>query len=333
MTRPGHLLCVAVLAGGRSAEREISLESGEAVSGALAGRGHRVSTIDPAADNLAGVMPAAFDAAFIALHGSFGEDGGVQRMLEDCGVPYTGSGPLASRLAFVKSAAKERFRACGVPTPPSMLVRDSDSTIAITAAADRLGYPLVVKPDAQGSSLGVGWVHGPGDLYEALEAAFDLGEFALLETAVVGTEWTVSLLDNHPLPAISIDAGSDRELFDFDAKYRDQQTGYTVHRDPGRDARAVLAVGRQAAAAVGTRGIARVDIRLDDAGRPWVLEINTVPGMTAHSLVPKAAAAEGIDLGRLCERQLLGCLNRHRGLRGWHIRQNRTVASTRATTG
>lgn len=305
---PPAPLRIAVLAGGVSAEREVSLESGVNVAAALCDRGHLVTSIDPAEIPIQETDWNRFDVAFLALHGTFGEDGQVQKLLEEAGIPYTGSDPLASRTAFSKSAAKERFAHAGVPTPAAVLVRQSDDAGQIFRAARRIGYPLVMKPDAQGSSLGVSLCDSPDDLPEAQSRAFHYGPVALLEAMIPGTEWTVAVLDDLVLPAIQIE--THRGFFDYEAKYHDDATAYRFDSGSPKRIRCVQTVAIRAARAVGTSGIARVDIRVDDLGQPWVLEVNTIPGFTSHSLVPKAAAKAGIDFGELCERAVRSAAQR-----------------------
>lgn len=300
-------LRIALLAGGESAEREISLQSGAAVAAALRERGHAVTQIDPRETDLTGVPLRRFDVVFLALHGRFGEDGSVQRLLEEVGVPYTGSDSTASRLAFSKSASKERFAQHNVPTPAYVLIHESDDAVRIQRQARKIGYPLIVKPDTQGSSLGVSLVASPDDLPPALARCFHYDAFGLLESAIAGTEWTVGLLDDLVLPPIRIE--SPRPLFDFDAKYRDALTRYHFEFTvPSEVVRAVEDTSRRAAQALVTRGVARVDLRLDKFDQPWVLEVNTIPGLTDHSLIPKAAARLGMDFGDLCERAVQSAL-------------------------
>lgn len=298
---------IAVLAGGNSAEREISLDSGAQVASALKACGHSVTVIDPRDTNLRQVGWDAFDVAFIALHGTFGEDGSVQQLLEELAVPYTGSGVAASRLAFSKSAAKERFLQAAVPTPAYVLIHESDSAARIEMQVRKLGYPVVVKPDAQGSSLGVTVVRSPEELPQALACCFHYDRFGVLERAVPGTEWTVCLLDQTVLPVVQIE--THREFFDYEAKYFDEQTVHRFEFDvPQNVVDEIAHTGARAADVLGTTGMARVDIRLDSMSRPWVLEVNTIPGMTTHSLVPMAAAKVGIGFGELCERTIQSCL-------------------------
>jgi D-alanine-D-alanine ligase len=303
-------LRVAVLLGGPSAEREISLQSGAAVAHALRQSGHDVVEIDPAQTDLARHDWSGIDVAFIALHVKFGEDGQVQQLLGNAGIPYTGCGVEASRLAFSKSAAKERFVQHLVPTPAYVLIHESDSAHHILQQANRIGFPLVVKPDTQGSSLGVSVIPSADLLPQALTRCFHYDSFGLLEQAIVGTEWTVGVLDHLVLPLIRID--TPRQFFDYQAKYEDGETQYLFEFDLTSDVvRRIEQTAVSACRALDTRGLVRVDLRLDAFHRPWVLEINTVPGLTDHSLVPKAAARQGISFPELCQRMLESALRLH----------------------
>lgn len=307
MTVPQTCWRVAVLAGGDSDERTISLQSGAAVQAALTARGHLAVPLDPALVDLASIDWSPFDVAFLALHGRFGEDGQVQRMLEQAGIPYTGSDAVASQLAFSKSAAKERWLQCGVPTPPYVLLHYSDDMPRVERLVAEIGYPLVAKPDTQGSSLGVSWVQEPAELPAALRRCFDYDSFGLVERAIVGTEWTVGLLDELILPPLHIETS--RPIFDYHAKYHDDATRYSFGEGwPGEVLQRLSDVAVAACRALGVKGLARVDVRLDTQHQPWVLEVNTIPGLTEHSLVPKAAAHAGIDFADLCERMLQACL-------------------------
>jgi D-alanine-D-alanine ligase len=300
-------LKVAVIAGGESAERTVSLASGAAVAEALAARGHQIVRIDPAQVDIAHYDWTGIDVAFLALHGRFGEDGHIQALLEQAGVVYTGSDPVASRLGISKSASKERFFQNSVPTPQYILIHESDTAQRILSHAQSLGFPLVVKPDTQGSSLGVSLVSSPDELPAALTKCFHLDSFGILEVAIQGTEWTLGVLDDNALPLIQIT--TNRQFFDFQAKYEDDATGYRFEFDVTSDVvRNIERAGRSACRAIGTRGLARVDMMLDKFQRPWVLEVNTIPGFTDHSLVPKAAARLGWSLGEMAERALQSCL-------------------------
>ena len=292
-------LRIAVLAGGESAERKISLQSGAACAAALKAAGHDVVMVDPAIDSLDRFDWSQIDVAFLALHGTFGEDGGVQQILERRGVGFTGSGSEASRLAFSKSGAKERFTLSGVPTPASFVIHESDSLEEIATRADELGYPLVVKPDAQGSSIGVTLVRSPDDLNDAVSQCFYFDAYGLLETAVEGEEWTLGVIDGQPLPLIRI--GTNNTFFDYEAKYEDDATRYEFVDDLASEIRDRLTeAGLAACRTLATTEFARVDLIVDVSGQPTVLEVNTIPGMTDHSLVPKAAARIGLSMSDLC---------------------------------
>lgn len=294
---------IALLAGGDSDERAISLQSGFAVQAALASRGHIVVPLDPADIDLESIDWQQFDVAFLALHGRFGEDGQVQQILEAAGIPYTGSDATTSRLAFSKSAAKERLAQFGVATPPYVLIHYADDAARIRRMVAQIGYPLVVKPDSQGSSLGITIVRHEEELAAALSHCFQFDSFGVVEQFIAGTEWTVGLLDDLVLPPIEI--ATPREFYDYQAKYEDNATEYRFETDTPR---AVLSqieeLSSDACRALQTRGMARVDLRLDEQGHAWVLEVNTIPGMTDHSLVPKAAARMGIDFAEFCERTI-----------------------------
>lgn len=318
---------VAVLCGGNSCERSVSLESGSNVAAALAVAGHVVDIIDPAETDLLTVNWSPYDVAFLALHGAFGEDGAIQDLLDGFGVPFTGSDALTSRLAFNKAAAKERFVQGEVPTPEFALVTRRDSLNAVKRAADRLGYPLVVKPNSQGSSFGISLVHSAEQLEPAIHRAFEYDSAVLLEVAILGDEWTVPLLDSHVLPPVRVTTR--RELFDFHAKYLDEDTGYSFAATSSQATlRSIEDAARRACSVLGTRGIARVDLRLDDQQRPYVLEVNTIPGMTSHSLVPKSAERLGWSLTDVCERAIVSALQKVTGVQNRH-ETHRTQRSSR----
>jgi D-alanine-D-alanine ligase len=297
---PLNPLRVAVLSGGDSAERSISLKSGAAVAEALAARGHEVIPIDPVETSLDTYEWSRVDVAFLALHGTFGEDGGVQKILEAQSVVFTGSDSEASKLAFSKSAAKERFKISGVSTPEYALVERDDPPARVVEQAAAVGYPLVVKPDSQGSSIGVVIVEDESGLAAAVAQSFALDNFCLLERAIVGAEWTLGVIDDQPLPLIRI--GTDHQFFDFEAKYNDDDTEYHFDESISDEFRNQLTeIGIEACRTLGTHGVARVDIMVDESGQPWILEVNTIPGLTDHSLVPKAAAKIGLDMDQFCE--------------------------------
>jgi D-alanine-D-alanine ligase len=328
---------IAVLAGGRSAEREVSLKSGSAVAAAIRAGGHTVFELDPAREDLSTIdwcrMPVgrageertvSIDCVFIALHGSFGEDGQVQRLLEAQDVPYTGSNAEASALAFSKWAAKQRFLSHGVPTPAAVRISTTDPPGFAYSAASAIGYPLVVKPDKQGSSIGVTIVPSRAHLGAALSNCFRFDSSGLLEAAVLGEEWTVAVIDGEPLPPIRI--GTSREFYDYTAKYAADDTQYQFENTSGPLIDSLSKLGQAACQAVGCDGIARVDLRLNADGNPSVLEVNTIPGMTDHSLVPKAAARVGMSMTALCERAIDSALMAH------HARKNSRVLRGPAST-
>jgi D-alanine-D-alanine ligase len=291
-----HPLHIAVFLGGPSAEREVSLRSGAAVARALRALGHQVTEVDAQPGRWA--LPPGTEVVFLALHGTYGEDGAVQQELEHLGVPYTGCGPEASRLAFDKALTKQRCLAAGVPTAPFVVVDNP-------AAPWPPGWepPLVVKPVCQGSSVGLAFVDSPAQWRAALEHALQFDRRALVEPRLFGRETTVGILDGQPLPIVEV--RPKRGAYDYQNKYTAGATEYLCPAPlpPDVTARAqAAAVG--AFQAIGGRDYARVDIMITTAGDPTVLEINTLPGMTETSLLPKAALAAGLDYGALCQRMI-----------------------------
>lgn len=306
-SNPPAPLRVALLSGGDSPEREVSLASGICAAAALEEMGHRVRAIDPAEVELVDVDWRQFDACFIALHGGAGEDGRAQQLLESLGVPHTGSRPAAARLAMSKSACKTRFRQRGVPTPDYALLHRNESIQAVLDRAASVGYPLVVKPDAQGSSLGVGLARDGEELQRRVAESQFYDPFLLAEQYIAGRELTVAVLDREPMPILEIAVGD--APFSYDDKYNNPATEYIF--DTGLSAakqREIRRLAVRACEVAGTDGLARVDFRLDTSERPWVLEINTVPGLTERSLAPRAAARMGLEMPELCGRILRACL-------------------------
>jgi len=302
-------LAIAVLSGGDSSEREISLASGRAIQDALEALGHCCTAIDPATTDLNSVDWLDFDVAAIGLHGRFGEDGQLQKLLEARCIPFTGSNSEASALAFSKSASKQQFINDSVPTPEFAVIRQTDSATHIAEHARTIGYPIVIKPDAEGSSFGITIVNSPDRLPAALTKCFQFGSVALVERAVPGTEWTVAVVDGRALSPICIETR--RSFYDFRAKYEDDTTQYLFETEfDTAIVEQIQSVGLDACRSLGTQGVARVDLRLDSFNRPWVLEVNTIPGMTNHSLVPKAAERAGISFVELCQRMIDSCLQR-----------------------
>ncbi|EDL57169.1 D-alanine--D-alanine ligase [Gimesia maris] len=308
-TNPSSTFNIVVLSGGESAESEISLKSGETVARALSSRGHQVKIVDPSLVDLDRFDWTGCDVVFLALHGTYGEDGTIQSTLDRLGIPYSGCDAATSKLAFSKSASKERFIQHNVNTPSYVLIHESDDAGRIEQHARSMGYPLVVKPDAQGSSLGVTIVKSPEELPQALARCFHYDSFGILESAIKGTEWTVTVVDDQVLPLIQIQ--TPHEFFDYEAKYTEDSTQYLFEFDlPTNVIQAIIKTGVNACTALGTTGIVRVDLLVDRFQQPWVLEVNTIPGFTDHSLVPKAAAKAGIDFGELCEQALTNCLKK-----------------------
>jgi D-alanine-D-alanine ligase len=291
---------VAVLLGGKSAEREVSLKSGGMVLNALRSRGVDAQPFDPAERGLDALIGERFERAFIVLHGRFGEDGTVQGVLEWLGIPYTGSGVLASALAMDKLRAKLLWQAEGLPTPPyAVLTKDSD----LRAVARKLGVPLMVKPASEGSSIGMSKVGSAAGLDEAYALAVNYDRVVIAEKFIDGAELTAGILGDQVLPLIKVE--TPRNFYDYEAKYIANDTRYIVPCgvSAARE-RDMQALCLKAFRALGCRGWGRVDLMLNRQGRAFLLEVNTVPGMTDHSLVPKAARAVGMSYEDLCLRIL-----------------------------
>jgi D-alanine-D-alanine ligase len=291
---------VAVLLGGRSAEREVSLKSGSLVLQALRARGVDAHAFDPAERGIEDLIAGAFERAFIALHGRFGEDGTLQGALEWLGLPYTGSGVLGSALAMDKLRTKLVWQASGIPTPPwELLAAGADFKIV----SARLGLPLMVKPVNEGSSIGMSKVRAAGHLEEAYALAVNYDREVIAEKFIEGTELTAGILGEEALPLIRLE--TPREFYDYEAKYIAEDTRYLVPCGlPAEREREIQALCLKAFRALGCSGWGRVDLMLDRDGRPWLLEVNTAPGMTDHSLVPMAARAAGLSYEDLCLRIL-----------------------------
>jgi len=297
---------IAVLMGGISNEREVSFKSGAAVAAALRRAGHTVTAVEMSGRNLDALDRMRPDLAFVALHGEFGEDGQVQQMLERKGIPYTGSGPAASRLGMDKVASKRAFVRHGVPTADYLVLSAEAGRERAGVLARQLGYPLVCKPARGGSSLGVSIVRSPLKLQDAIERALSAEPAApeprvLLERYVHGREFTVGLLDGVPLPTVEI--RSKREFFDYEAKYSDEETQYELPVSLLESLyRRTQEVALGAYRALGCRHFARVDMMYGYDGRLYALEVNTIPGLTARSLLPMAARYVGIEFPELCDR-------------------------------
>jgi D-alanine-D-alanine ligase len=293
---------VAVLLGGRSAEREVSLKSGGMVLDALRARGVDAHAFDTKERDVAALVKERFERAFIALHGRFGEDGTMQGVLEWLAIPYTGSGVLASALAMDKLRTKRIWQAERLPTAPyAVLTKDSD----FKAVARRLGVPLFVKPASEGSSVGMTKVKRAADLEEAFALAVNYDCVVIAEKFVDGPELTAAILGEQALPIIRIE--TPREFYDYQAKYVANDTRYLIPCGVSKaKERELQALCLKAFRALGCTGWGRVDLMLSRQGRPYLLEVNTSPGMTDHSLVPMAARAVGISYQELCVKVLEG---------------------------
>jgi D-alanine-D-alanine ligase len=284
---------VAVLMGGTSAERPVSLQSGAGVLAALRRQGVDAHAFDPASDPLAAL--AGYARAFIALHGRYGEDGTIQGVLDLLGIPFTGSGVMASALGMDKFRTKLLWQAAGLPVPEYACI-DADSDFAEIEA--QLGLPIFVKPVREGSSIGVSMVTAPGGLAAAYQLAARHDPLVIAEAGVLGGEYTVAILGQRALPIVKIEPAT--AFYDYEAKYTRNDTRYLCPAGlPAAQAAAIQAEALRAFEVLGGRGWGRVDFLMDADGRHYFLEVNTSPGMTDHSLVPMAARAAGIDYDTL----------------------------------
>jgi D-alanine-D-alanine ligase len=341
---------VAVLMGGRSSEREISLRTGRGIAQALRELGHEVTAIDaatgrllpagdeergaPAADEVrqlpataetdltrAGAVNEA-DVVLIALHGAAGENGTVQSLLELAGKPYTGSGVMASAIAMNKAMSKRLFEHAGVPTPRWRLLRAGEPIERFDAAALG-GWPLIVKPNAEGSSVGLTVVTGPEDLPAAIDEAARYDPDVLVEQYIPGRELTVAVMGDRALPVVEIRPKSGH--YDYEAKYTKGASDYFSPADLPESLEArIRELGLRAAAALDCAGVSRVDFRLSPAGEPYCLEVNTIPGMTPLSLVPMAAKAADMSYPQVVQRML------DLAVEEWRRRHGRTPTPARA---
>lgn len=297
---------VAVLKGGRSLERQVSLRSGARVEDALTALGHRVVPLDAGEGLVGGLKAERPDVAFVALHGPGGEDGTVQELLEILGIPYTGSGVAACVRSMDKVVAKHEMHAAGIPTPDwfafnATAFRELGAAEALPEIHAQLGFPLVVKPAAQGSSLGVHFAGSADEVPGALVGAFSYDDRVLLERHADGRELAVSLLAGEPLPAVEA-LPKEEDRFDYEARYEIGRTEYVCPAKISSDeAAAVRDVAAQTWEVLGCEGFARVDLILTGDG-PEVLEVNAIPGLTDTSLTPMAAEAAGVEFEQLCDR-------------------------------
>jgi D-alanine-D-alanine ligase len=302
---------IAVLAGGRSPEREVSLRSGHRIMAALRSRGYDAFVADPTEGLMVETLSAAsVSACYVALHGKDGEDGTVQRLLELLGIPYTGATPFACQVTFDKVLAKEALAAAGVSTPlwvavQAAAIRDLAAGPILHRVAERVGLPAVVKPSRAGSAMGLSFVDREADLPRAVMNALSFAEAAVVERKIQGVEVAAAMVGSEveALPLVEIVPKSG--VFDYAARYT---AGATEYFAPARITPEVAAVchceARRAFEALGLRDVSRADILVDPNGTPWVVDVNTSPGMTDTSLLPMAARSAGIDFADLCERIL-----------------------------
>ncbi|MDP2878881.1 MAG: D-alanine--D-alanine ligase, partial [Sulfuricella sp.] len=282
---------VAVLLGGKSAEREVSLKSGNAVLAALKRSGVDAHAFDPTERELGELKRDGFERVFITLHGGQGEDGTVQGALALLGIPYTGSGVLASALAMDKWRSKLVWQAAGLPVPAYELLDAGSDFMAVAA---RLGLPLFVKPANEGSSVGISKVKTVADLRAAYELAARYDDLVIAEQFVGGGEYTAAILGGEALPVIKIEPAN--EFYDYEAKYLRDDTRYLCPCGLSAEQESeIQRLAKRGYAVIGGAGWGRVDFLLDAAGKPYLLEANTSPGMTDHSLVPMAARAAGLS--------------------------------------
>jgi D-alanine-D-alanine ligase len=313
-------LKIAVLMGGPSAEREVSLRSGTAVANALTVTGAKVVPMD--IRDATFTIPANVDVAFLVLHGTFGEDGALQRILEERGIAYTGSGTEASALAFDKVAAKQSFLIAGIPTPAYEVFENTQPNGARLA---RLGFPVVVKPSRQGSSVGISIVQQEAAFPEACELAGRYDSRLLAEQFISGRELTVGILDGRPLPVVEI--RPKHPFFTYEAKYTKGETDYLVPASLDKDVEfQAKSIALRAHDCLGCRDYSRVDLMLSQSGELFVLEVNTIPGFTETSLLPKAARAAGIEFPDLCARLVQLALARN-GHNGAHVAGEKVTAT------
>ena len=298
---------IGVLLGGASAERDVSLRSGTAVYNALKGLGYNAVPIDAGADICSVLQKEAIEIAFLVLHGGWGEDGSIQGMLEVLGIPYTGSGVLASALAMDKEASKKAFLYHSVPVPPFVVI-DKRSAGRHGEPGLSFSLPWVVKPATEGSSIGVSIIKDKNDFTQALEKAFTFGPRALVEKYIEGREVQIGILNDNILGGVEVRPSL--EFYSYEAKYTAGLTEYML--PPALESGVYKEACSKALAAhmaLGCKGATRVDLRIDNEGNPFVLEVNTIPGMTETSLMPKIAQHAGFDFPVLIEEILRGVVS------------------------
>ncbi|MDX1951557.1 MAG: D-alanine--D-alanine ligase [Verrucomicrobiota bacterium] len=289
-------LQIVVMLGGPSAEREISLRSGRAVAAALRSLGHSVTELDPAGGGW--TLPESTDVVFLALHGSYGEDGTIQHELDLLNIPYTGCDAESSRVAFDKALTKERCIQNGIPTATYKIITRHD-----LKWPENFRLPAVLKPVRQGSSVGLHFINQPSEFPQAVSEALKYDEELLLEERIIGRETTVGILDGTPLPIVEVRPKNG--TYDFSSKYNPGMTEYLCPApfDPATTKK-IQNAALEAFGVIGGRDYGRVDVMVTNDGAPVVLEVNTLPGMTETSLLPKAAAAIGLSYPKLCQRMI-----------------------------
>lgn len=293
--------------GGIGQERDISLESGRCVAQALSHAGYETVTWDVAPDRLAILDDDSVDVFFLALHGEFGEDGQLQSILEQRGLTFTGSRSGPCRVAFDKQASKIVFEAQGVLTPRGVVFDPAWSQMQFDSMLEPLGSRVVIKPTCQGSSVGVQILEVNGTLYDACCATVEVYGTCLVEAFVIGREMTVGVLNGQALPVIEIRTPG-HDFYDYQAKYMEETTQYLFDTAPPTCAEAMQKAALACFRGIGLRHVARVDFMLTEAGQAFALEVNTIPGLTSHSLLPKAAGRVGLDMGELCSRVVQAAL-------------------------
>ena len=308
---PEHLIKafgrVAVLMGGNSAEREVSLKSGKEVLGALQAAGINAFEVDFKGD-VAMLQHSEIDRAFIALHGRGGEDGVAQAVLEALHIPYTGSGVMGSAIAMDKARSKFIWQGMNLPTPRFGYVDEIRPSL-LSQLVSLIGFPLAVKPSREGSSIGVYKVTNQSQLESAIEGALALDQQVVLEQWIEGNEYTVGILGDETLPSIGLKTS--HTFYDYEAKYESNDTQYLLPSGLSEeDEKTLAALSEKAFSALGCSGWGRVDVMRDLRGQFWLLEVNTIPGMTDHSLVPMAANAKGMGMAELVTRILMQTLDK-----------------------
>lgn len=299
---------IAVLMGGRSLERDVSLKSGQRVYEALRAKGFNVVKLDVDENLVINLRQNPVDLVYIALHGKYGEDGTVQELLEILGIPYTGPGVFSSMVGFDKALAKKIFSRKEIPTPPYFTLsagcfREMGAAGALDRVVDELGLPIVVKPAGQGSALGIKIAHNAEELPGALIGALSYDDKVILEKFIKGTEVSVSVIgDDKPRALPVVEIKTKNEFFDFDSMYSMGKTDYFIPaRLDEKLTKKVQEIAVEAHTVLDCRDVSRIDIMVSEEGEPYVLELNTSPGMTETSLLPMSAAADGIDFPDLVE--------------------------------